>query len=297
MNLKKRDSRHFEARRVSFWLGLSSFCLFCVAAVGSQSLSPRRAGNQPQVETLSTAEGRRTFETRCAPCHGLDGRGGERAPNIATKPSVQRQPDAWIFRIIHDGVPETGMPSFATLDAARINALVAYLRLLQGKMETVLISGDPRNGKTLFFGRARCSECHLIDGQGGFIAADLSTFGRTHSADETREAITNPNKAGGTSTGIAVLTTHDGQKYSGVVRNEDNFSLQLQAVDGSFHLFMKSDLENISRQPGSLMPSNYGSTLSSAELDDLTSFLLTAARSHEPDPSPKKKTGKNAKVE
>jgi cytochrome c oxidase cbb3-type subunit III len=291
----KRQRRYFEVRRVSLWLGVTSYCLLCVAGASPQRHTTRRSGNEPQAE--ASAEGRRTFEARCAPCHGIDGRGGERAPNIATQPSVQRQPDAWIFRVIHDGVPETGMPSFATLDAARINALVKYLRRLQGKIETPLISGNPRNGKTLFFGRARCSECHIIEGQGGFIAADLSVFGGTHSAGETREAITNPNKAGEASAGTAVLTTRDGQKYSGVIRNEDNFSLQLQAIDGTFHLFTKSDLENISRQPESLMPSNYGSALSSSELDDLASFLITVARDHESGASPKKRTSKGAKVE
>jgi cytochrome c oxidase cbb3-type subunit III len=295
MNWKK-DSPHCKVRRVSLWLTVSCCCLLWVAGMSSQQ-PPRRSLNESQAESRSSVEGRRSFESRCALCHGLDGRGGERAPNIATKPTVQRQPDAWIFHIIHDGVPETGMPSFASLDAARINALVKYLRLLQGETESALVAGDPRNGKTLFFGRARCSECHLIEGQGGFLAADLSTFGRTHSADELREAITNPNKAGETSTGIAVLTTRDGQKYSGVIRNEDNFSLQLQAVDGSFHLFLKPDLENITRQPESLMPANYGSTLSGAELDDLTSFLMTVARDREPDASPKKKTSKSAKAE
>jgi cytochrome c oxidase cbb3-type subunit 3 len=293
----EKDFAYLKVRRVSLWLGVSSYCLFWVTGMSSQQQPLRRPVNESQVESRSSAEGRRTFETRCALCHGLDGRGGERAPNIATKPSVQRQPDARIFRIIHDGVPETGMPSFATLDPARINALVAYLRLLQGRMEAEEIAGDPRNGKTLFFGRARCSDCHLIEGQGGFIAADLSAFGRTHSMDETREAITNPNKAGDPSTGIAVVSTHDGQKYSGIVRNEDNFSLQLQAVDGGFHLFMKSDLENITKQPQSLMPSTYGSTLSRAELDDLASFLMAAARDRKSDAASKKKSSKNAKNE
>jgi len=293
----KRDSLHSKVRRVSLWLAISSYCLFWVTGMSSQQHPSRRSVNESQAESRSSAEGRRTFQTRCAPCHGLDGRGGERAPNIATKPSVQRQPDTRIFRIIQDGVPETGMPSFATLDPARINALVRYLRLLQGKMETEEIAGDSRNGKTLFFGRARCSECHLIEGQGGFIAADLSTFGRTHSMGETRDAITNPNKPGDPSPGIALVTTHDGQKYSGMVRNEDNFSLQLQAVDGGFHLFLKSDLENVTRQPESLMPSTYGSTLSRAELDDLASFLMTVARSRKSDAASKQKLSQNAKDE
>jgi cytochrome c oxidase cbb3-type subunit 3 len=293
----KRDSAHLKVGRVCLWLAVGFYCLLWVTGIPAQQQPPRHSVNGPPSESQSSAEGRRTFESRCAQCHGLDGRGGERAPNIATRATVQREPDAWIFRIIHDGVPETGMPSFAALDAARINALVKYLRVLQGQTKTARVAGDPRNGKTLFFGRAKCSECHLIGGQGGFIAADLSTFGRTHSADELREAITNPNKSGETPAGIAVLTTRDGQKYSGVVRNEDNFSLQLQAVDGSFHLFLKPDLESIARQPESLMPANYGSTLSHAELDDLTSFVMTAANGRKSDEAPRKKSTKTAKNE
>jgi hypothetical protein len=44
-----------------------------------------------------------------------------------------------------------------------------------------------------------------------------------------------------------IISTQDGQKYSGRVRNEDNFSLQLQTLDGAFHLFMKSELRSFER--------------------------------------------------
>ncbi len=296
MNHKKNT--HFEIRGVSIWLAASCYCLFWATGLSSQQHAPRRSVNAPPSEIQSSAEGRQTFQSRCAACHGLDGRGGERAPNIATRPSVQRLPDARIFRIIQDGDPDGGMPSFATLDTARIEALVKYLRVLQGKTETAArLLGNPHNGKLLFFGRAKCSECHLIEGQGGFIASDLSIFGRTHSADETREAITNPNKAGEPSAGIAVVTTRDGQKYSGMVRNEDNFSLQLQAVDGGFHLFLKSAVENITRPAESLMPATYGSMLSRAELDDLASFLITTASDRKSDGASKKESSEDAKDE
>ena len=74
------------------------------------------------------------------------------------------------------------------------------------------------------------------------------------------------------------MKTRDGKEYSGVVRNEDNFSLQLQGLDGDFQLFQKSELSSFSRQPGSLMPADYGSTLNRDELNDLISFLMFSAR-------------------
>src|ERR1043166_5931797 len=66
--------------------------------------------------TGAAEAGRRSFESRCAGCHGLDGRGGERAPDIARNAKVRAHTDAELRKIIHDGVPGTGMPGFRMLD-------------------------------------------------------------------------------------------------------------------------------------------------------------------------------------
>ncbi len=224
-------------------------------------------------------EGRRTFETRCSGCHGLDGRGGERAPDIANRASARRRSDAELFQVIQNGIPARGMPAFSTMDSSRIHALVSYLRLLQGKIVDGNVSGNPQKGKALFFGKGRCSECHMMDGAGGFIASDLSAYGRTRAPDEIRAAIAmKQNKSEGTADSLTTVTTHDGQKFSGVLRNEDNFSIQLQTLDGAFHLFTKTEVQSLARSSEPLMPSNYGSTLSPSEIDDLISFLVTSAR-------------------
>jgi cytochrome c oxidase cbb3-type subunit 3 len=175
-------------------------------------------------------------------------------------------------------MPAAGMPAFATLESSRINALVSYLRLLQGKTVGSKVAGDPQKGKTLFYGKAQCADCHMMDGAGGYIASDLSTFGRTRAPEEIRDAITQPNRDSAASGGVVAVTTHDGQNFSGVLRNEDNFSLQLQTLDGVFHLFLKTDVTNVTHQAEPLMPSNYGSLLSRTEIDDLISYMVAAAR-------------------
>jgi putative heme-binding domain-containing protein len=228
------------------------------------------------------ADGRQAFELRCAACHGLDGRGGERAPDIATRQTTQQKSDEELFRIIETGVPGTGMPSFRDLHSAGIKALVSYLRSLQGRTSAEWLPGDPSVGKAVFFGKARCSECHMVRGAGGFIAADLSEFGATHSAPEIREAIVNPGKLRRAQGAKVVVTTVNGQKYSGVLRNEDNFSLQMQALDGAFHLFLKSELQDVARPSESLMPGDYGFKLTEGELDNLVSFLLATPSGGKP---------------
>jgi putative heme-binding domain-containing protein len=165
------------------------------------------------------------------------------------------------------------MPASPTLDDSTLRSLVAYVRFLQGQTSVAKLPGDPARGKSLFFGKARCSECHSLGGSGGFLASDLSSYARNHGPDDIRQAILNPAKAG-RAAALTAVTARDGNKYSGVARNEDNFSLQLQSPDGAFHLFQKSELASITRGT-SLMPSDYASTLSPGELNDLIAFLMT----------------------
>lgn len=265
---------------------LAPLLLFVSAARAEQNAVPRGPGQTLGVKQEHD-EGRQAFESRCAGCHGLDGRGGERAPDVATRASARRRSDAELFQIIQNGIPARGMPSFGTMDNSRIHALVSYLRLLQGKSEGASVSGDPRQGKALFFGKARCSDCHMVGGAGGFIAADLSTYARTRAPEEIRGAIISKKKnSSGTAGSLTTLTLRDGQRFSGILRNEDNFSLQLQSLDGAFHLFTKSELQSLARSMEPLMPSDYGSTLSRNEINDLISFLVTSARgSKSPPPS------------
>ena len=224
-------------------------------------------------------QGRQVFSSSCAGCHGLDGRGGERAPDIASKREAQRLSSAALERIVHDGVPGTGMPSFQLLGASRIQAVVLYVRSLQGRREAGKLPGNPEAGKVLFFGKAGCAECHMVAGAGGFIGSDLSNYAATESTQEIREAILHPEAKADPAKKTVVVTTTSGEQLTGVARNEDNFSLQLQTLDGAFHLFTKSELKGVEHQDRSLMPSDYSFRLSRAELDDVVTYLMSVAKS------------------
>ena len=67
---------------------------------------------------------------------------------------------------------------------------------------------------------------------------------------------------------------------AGVLRNEDNFSVQIQSPDRAFHLITKAEVKNVEYQARGLMPGDYGSRLSREELDDLVSYLMTIAESN-----------------
>lgn len=219
-----------------------------------------------------------TFEATCAACHGLDGKGGERGPNVATRPEVVRLSDADLQRILHDGIPSAGMPSFASLGKVKLAGLVGYLRELQGRGTSAALEGNPADGQKVFFSEGGCAECHMVLGKGGFIASDLSTFGAGQSAAEIRTAITTAPPDSRQSQALVTVRASSGATIEGLVRNEDNFSLQLQSLDGAFHFFNKASVASVEKHAQPLMPTAYGTTLTKTQLNDLIAFLVNAAR-------------------
>lgn len=226
---------------------------------------------QPQTNSPAPA-GQAIFSSHCVSCHGLDGRGGEIGPNIATAANIRAKSDEQLTQTIHDGTPG-GMPSFATtMTQTEIAAVVSYLRGLQHGGQTAA-TGDTAAGKALFFGKAECSQCHMVQGNGGFLGSSLS--GVPLSADDIRTAILSPPAS---PTGVlTTVTLHNGRKISGLARNEDNFSIQLLDENGSFHLLDKADVTSINRATTPLMPGDYATRLSPTELQDLVSFLVSQA--------------------
>jgi putative heme-binding domain-containing protein len=238
-------------------------------------------------ETASAA-GRTTFNSSCAGCHGLDGTGSDKAVNISGSAGARQLSDAQLSGIISNGIPGTGMPAFRSLNARQVLAIVDYLRSLQGKAEGRTLPGDPKRGKEIFFGKGDCSACHSISGRGGFLGPDLTEHGATSSADAIRDEIVRAPRVPPMGYRTAVLTTESGERLEGLVRNEDNFSVQLQTKDGSFHFFKKTDLRSFDPQDGSLMPADYRSRLSDGELNDLASYLMTTPSPNKAEPPRKK---------
>ncbi|WP_260703496.1 c-type cytochrome [Edaphobacter flagellatus] len=223
------------------------------------------------------ASGQQLFATNCSACHGADGRGGERAPNIATTRRVVALTDNDLESTVKNGLPSVGMPSFGFLGAEKISNVVAYLRVLQGKNIVVSVPGDAAAGRTLFYGKADCAKCHMMHGEGGFLASDLSTYGSNVKPEQARHAIVDPGSSLEPTAKAIELETRTGQHISGSLRQEDNFNIAIQTPDGRFHLYKKAELARILHTSTPIMPVDYGAKLTQKELDDIVSYLITTA--------------------
>jgi cytochrome c oxidase cbb3-type subunit 3 len=211
------------------------------------------------------------FASNCAGCHGADGRGGEHAPNIATAPEVQHLMDRELAGIIRYGLAGAGMPAFPSLKQQEVADVVSYLRILQGRGDIVKLPGDPKQGEALFYGKAQCSDCHMVNGKGGFIGSDLSFYGAEAKPDQMRAIIHDPDKNLPADKKATTVVTTAGQRITGMLRTNNNFSLSIQTLDGSFHFLPKSELTQVDVGSRSLMPA---ASLNSKEVDDLVSYLL-----------------------
>jgi alcohol dehydrogenase (cytochrome c) len=232
-------------------------------------------------QTSSTANpveaGRSRFNVRCAGCHGQDGLGGERAPAIGRSGRNISEDEAALRDLIRKGIPDAGMPAF-NVPSDELAQLVAFVRSRILPLGKVPISGDARAGEALFFGKARCSECHMVWGRGSVNGPDLTEAPRRLTLAEIETALRTPDARRLNGYRVATIQLAKGGEIRGFIRNESGEDLQMQSFDGRLHLLRKSDINRIERQPGSYMPRWTGTA---GETRDLLAFL-----NHAPDSKP-----------
>jgi alcohol dehydrogenase (cytochrome c) len=108
--------------RVAFAAAL--LLLFMFAIAGGRGMDAQQTTAQQQAP-----DGQRLFTAQCATCHGSDGRGAERGPDIVTRRQAATRPVEETARIIREGIPGGGMPPSA-LNAAEIMAVASHVRTL-----------------------------------------------------------------------------------------------------------------------------------------------------------------------
>lgn len=291
LNKPNKNERIF---RVARWIvpECCSLVLFALLAFAlsvpplfSQDKNP--FAGDPQAAKLGASQ----FRANCAFCHGLGARGGGRGPDLTRAQKRHGTSDADLFRTINDGVPGTAMPpNGATqqgvgMTEAEIWQVITYIRSVEVK-SPAQPPGDATHGKQLFFGAASCSTCHMVEGKGGRLGPDLTTTGSARSMDYLIESVRNPSRrlAQGISEAMKEFSqeyetvkveTADGQKFIGVVLNEDHFTLQMLDLREQLHLFEKDKLRSFEKSRESLMPAYDQKLLSDKDLQDIIAFMLS----------------------
>jgi putative heme-binding domain-containing protein len=218
------------------------------------------------------AAGAKLFSASCAGCHGPDGSGGARGPNLVQRALWHPLADEAIFDAIRKGIPGTDMPP-TKLDDDQTWNLVAFIHALTGPASEQKVPGDATAGKQVY-ASSGCAGCHAIRGEGSLLGPDLSNIGGSRPLPVIREAILEPSKdlfyLG--NEGVSV-TMKDGRRLEGIARNRSNYSLQLVDKKGDLHLLRMNDVKEMTLHSTSPMPGDYGKRLSKEQLRDLLAYL------------------------
>ncbi len=145
------------------------------------------------------------------------------------------------------------MPAFQ-LPEQDLRQLLAFVVSLTAPAMNSPANGDIQAGERFFFGKGACSGCHMTQGAGGTLGPDLTSVGRDRRLGEIEQRLRNPNLQMSSGYRVVSVRLKDGRQIRGLARNETNFDLQLQALDGRLYLLRRSDIAEEVREGKSLMP-------------------------------------------
>ena len=267
--------------RVTLAAGLLGGVILHPSAQVPAPAAADRSRNPLAGDPQAITKGAVLFRQECVYCHGVGARGGMRGPDLTTGSWNHGGADADLARTITDGVAGTAMPP-NNLKTDEIWQIVSYLRTVQQPPAAPV--GDQARGETLFFGTARCSTCHIVNGRGGRLGPELTTVGSARSRAYLVDSIRQPAKQlteirtlGSDSLKYDTVTavTADGRTIVGVPMNEDTFTIQLMDMSERVHSLDKKTLKSFKHENRSLMPAYDASRLPDADLDNHVAYLQT----------------------
>jgi mono/diheme cytochrome c family protein len=97
-----------------------------VALVGA--CGPQTRAEKVAALTGTAAAGKLVYDAYCSSCHGSNGTGTSSGVNLV---SALEKPSATFIGKIIDGVPGTGMASYATLTDQQLADVYAHLKTLR----------------------------------------------------------------------------------------------------------------------------------------------------------------------
>ncbi len=231
----------------------------------------------------SSAEVPNPFVTLCGGCHGEKAQGTDRGPALVDSRKLRGLSEKEIRAVIRDGT-QGGMPPFALEDSA-LAMMSAWVHSLNASAYDIQPPGNVGAGERFFFGQGKCGTCHMIAGRGGTNGPDLSDIGRQLTVRQLDRSLDDPlarvaNRSSASCPGwafcpesawdVANVQQRDGSVLRGFVRSRGMHDLQLQTLDGRFHLLLDTEYTSISVEEKPLMRALKASA---EERRDLVAYL------------------------
>jgi putative heme-binding domain-containing protein len=141
--------------------------------------------------------------------------------------------------------------------------------------ELVKRKGNPANGKTVFAGAGTCAKCHIVNGEGKSVGPNLSGVGAKLSREALYESVLVPSAAISHSYETYTALMEDGRSITGLLISQSPDQVVIRGADSIDVMLPAGQVEELVKQPVSLMPADLATTLSADELVDVVSWMET----------------------
>ena len=183
-----------------------------------------------------------------------------------------RPSEAEIHRLLESYPEQVGQKEEALLTTLGQKTAALGERLKD--YQSLGVGGDVERGRKIFYGaEVACGACHRVASQGGSVGPDLTTIGAVRSMRDLIESIVAPSSTFAQGYENYMVVTMDGQIASGRIVQQSGQTVVLQGAGGQEKRFHEADIEEMTRQPVSIMPDGLDQKLSRAELRDLLAYL------------------------
>jgi cytochrome c oxidase cbb3-type subunit III len=253
------------------------------AVVTGQTSTEESKGPPPKYDPASVERGKANFVAACGFCHGSNGKGGEKGPDLLRSVLVLDDENGKaIGPVILRGRPDKGMPRFpftpqqiADIAAFLHNSIKNAIDRDSYKILNI-VTGDPKAGAAYFNGAGRCSSCHSVTG-------DLKGVGAKYEPVTLQGRMLQPNYSWTEGTPphpvvafSVTVTLPSGEAFTGTPVSYDDFNVALREPDGAYHSFKRTKdgprVEIHNRLQAHVdMLSRYTDT----DIHNLTAYLVT----------------------
>jgi putative heme-binding domain-containing protein len=134
-------------------------------------------------------------------------------------------------------------------------------------------SGDVDRGRAVFRGAGTCAKCHVVGDHGAAVGPNLSGIGAKLSPVAIYEAILAPSAAISHNYETFTAVMADGRSVTGLLVSQSPAETVLRGADGLDVSLATPEIEELVRQPLSLMPADLAANLDADELVDVVAYL------------------------
>lgn len=141
--------------------------------------------------------------------------------------------------------------------------------------ELVKRRGDALRGKAIFAGAGTCAKCHKVGDEGKDVGPALSEIGDKLSLAAIYESILFPSAGIAHSYETYAIRLEDGSTVTGLLVSQTPEEIVIKGEDALTRTFKTGEVDEMKKQPISIMPADLQKLMTVDELVDVAEYLTT----------------------